>query len=148
MSKGGTWLLTVLVGVLAMACGSSGGPAGASAPQASAPGASAALPEPPQALVIACYDCHSDRADAPWNARLAPSYWASGSARKDLDFSEWSAYDGARRTGALLAIAKSVNEGSMPPHDYKLLHPAAKLSAADKAAILAWTAMASPARTP
>lgn len=141
----GGWMIAMLAGLLALGCGTSSGPASAAS---SAPADSAALPEPPQALVTACYDCHSTRGDAPWNARLAPSYWASGSARKDLDFSDWSAYNAQRRAAELLAIAKSVSEGSMPPHDYELLHPAAKLSDADKAAILDWTATAASAQAP
>lgn len=136
----GLVVLALLAGALGLGCGSSSGPA--AAPRSSATAASSAVSEPPPALVTACYDCHSDRGGAPWNARLAPSYWFSESARKDLDFSQWAQYDSARRATDLLAVAKSVREGSMPPHDYTLLHPAAKLTPAEQAAIVRWASQA------
>lgn len=136
----------LVAGALAIGCGSVGGPAAPAAPSASnPPAAAAATLHPPEALVSACYDCHSDQGASAWNVHLAPTYWFAGSARKDLDFSAWAQYDTARREAELLAIAKSVREGSMPPHDYKLLHPSGKLTEADKDAILDWTsAGASP----
>ncbi len=134
------WILAGMAGALALGCGSAGGPAAPAAPPAGSPPAAAApMLQPPEALVTACYDCHSDRSASAWSVHLAPTYWFAGSARKDLDFSAWGQYDTSRREAELLAIAKSVREGSMPPHDYKLFHPSGKLSDADKAAILSWT---------
>jgi len=149
MSKDtGVWMLAWLTGSLALGCGSSGGPPSPVTPAPSAPAATATL-QPPRALVTACYDCHSDRGASAWNVRLAPTYWFAGSARKDLDFSAWAQYDGAKRSAELLAIAKSVREGSMPPHDFKLLHPSAKLTDVEKAAIVDWTsAAAAPTEAP
>jgi len=138
----GVWILAGLVGAFALGCGSASGPAAPAAPPANASAAAAATLQPPEALVTACYDCHSDQGASVWNVRLAPTYWFAGSARKDLDFSAWTQYDAGRRSAELLAIAKSVREGSMPPHDFKLLHPSAKLTDADKAAILAWASAA------
>lgn len=133
-----------LAGALVLGCASSGGNATERAQSASPANEAAGAAHVPQAVVTACYDCHSGQGAAPWNAKLSPSYWFSGSAQKDLDFSDWGSYDAQRRSTELQAIAKSVREGSMPPWDYTLLHPSAKLTDAEKAAILAWTSSAAP----
>jgi Haem-binding domain len=88
-------------------------------------------------LETSCYDCHSDNSPA-WNARFAPSYWFAGSARNDLNFSQWPSYDTNRKAAEARAIANTVSKGAMPPGDYTFFRPSAKLSAEDKDLLTQW----------
>jgi hypothetical protein len=52
--------------------------------------------------------------------------------RRDLNFSEW---DKPQRSG-FDDVKKEVNDGDMPIWNYVLLHPEAKLSAAEKTQLI------------
>ena len=85
--------------------------------------------------VTACYDCHSNETNWPWYSHVAPMSWLVQDdvqeGRDELNFSEWD-----RRQDAD-DLVESVSEGSMPPRPSLLLHPSARLSAAEKATLLA-----------
>jgi hypothetical protein len=78
-----------------------------------------------QLAVRACFDCHSNQTTWPWYANVAPMSWLiqrdvdAGRAR--LNFSQWTQL---HKSG----VAEPVQEGSMPPWYYTLLHPSARLS--------------------
>ncbi|QGG94437.1 heme-binding domain-containing protein [Actinomarinicola tropica] len=76
----------------------------------------------------ACYDCHSNETDWPAYSYVAPMSWLVRrdveSGRDELNFSEWDG-DGDD-------AAETVAEGSMPPAQYSLLHPGARLSDAER----------------
>lgn len=92
-----------------------------------------------QALDNSCFGCHSSAPTLPWNAKLAPSYiFGAGDARKTLNFSAWSSYNAARRRAAMAEIAKVVEDGSMPPWDFRVLHPSSALSSDQRQIVLAW----------
>lgn len=92
-----------------------------------------------QALDNSCFGCHSSATTLPWNAKLAPSYiFGAGDARKTLNFSTWSSYNTARRRAAMAEIAKVVEDGSMPPWDFRVLHPSAALSNDQRQIVLDW----------
>jgi len=100
---------------------------------------------PPQIESIlrrACYDCHSHETAWPWYSRFAPiSWWLVDHvdhARGDLNFSDWPVLDFEARSLALRDIEKQVASGEMPLWSYKLLHPDARLSDADREAIVDW----------
>ncbi len=80
--------------------------------------------------VAACFDCHSNETVWPWYSNIAPMSWLLqrhvDEGRAKLNFSEWGT--GEQETGD---IAELVGGGEMPPWDYLLLHPEARLSAAD-----------------
>lgn len=96
-------------------------------------------PEVEQTLSNSCFDCHSDLDNAPWNARLAPSYlFGAGDARKALDFSDWASYDLSRKIAEKKAITKAIEGDSMPPWDYEFLHPSARLSDQQRQELLQW----------
>jgi hypothetical protein len=86
----------------------------------------------------ACYDCHSNEGAAPWNAKLAFSYWFPSDALQSVNFSQWATYDAKRRGETRKAIADVVRSGDMPPIDYRVLHPSAKLTKDEAAAVVAW----------
>jgi Haem-binding domain len=106
-------------------------------------------PQVDQALEHSCFDCHSDRNAAPWNARLAPSYiFGASKAREALDFSAWRSYSPSRKREEMEAIAKVIEDGSMPPGDYGLLHPSANPSAQQRRLVLQWAAPKLPPVAP
>lgn len=102
----------------------------------------AAPPEVKAALRRACYDCHSNETRRPWYARVAPVSWLIAKdvreGRREVDFSEWDQFTGGRRARKFKEIVEQVEAGTMPQWYYVLLHPDAKLSAADKEIILKW----------
>ncbi len=93
----------------------------------------------------ACYDCHSNETVWPWYARVAPASWLLASdvreGRGDLNFSTWTAYGVKKQVKKLQKTAEEVGEGDMPPWDYALMHPEARLTDAERAALRAWTAV-------
>lgn len=97
-------------------------------------------PEIEAILRRSCYDCHSNETVWPWYAHVAPMSWLLaehvGDGRKHLNFSEW---DEEEAWESLPEIGEEVAEGKMPLRGYLLLHRDAKLSEADRAALMAWT---------
>lgn len=79
----------------------------------------------------ACYDCHSNLTEWPWYSQVAPVSWLVYSdvqeGREKLNFSEWD-----RPQEEADEIAEAVRGGSMPPLQYKPLHPAGRLSDAER----------------
>ena len=92
----------------------------------------------PRARVIierACQDCHSNRTIWPWYSRIAPASWLVAGdvseARQHLNLSEWGRMTPERRLQALGDICREANSGDMPLWQYRLMHPAARLTEGD-----------------
>jgi hypothetical protein len=87
--------------------------------------------------VGACFDCHSNL--TKWNlpSRVAPFSWLIYAdvqgGRSALNFTEW---DKPQDTSSQ-DVVESVQSGSMPPWQYKPIHPAARLSSTEKADLVA-----------
>ncbi|MEP6666942.1 MAG: heme-binding domain-containing protein, partial [Nocardioidaceae bacterium] len=83
--------------------------------------------------VIACFDCHSNQTVWPWYSNIAPISWLVqrdvDEGRKRMNLSEWTQGQGSE-------AAEKVEAGEMPPFQYLLAHPEARLSDADKAAFI------------
>lgn len=82
----------------------------------------------------ACFDCHSNQTRWPWYSHVAPASWLLQAdvdeGRRVLNFSEWNrTYDDAAES------AETVREREMPPRTYLLLHPEARLDAAQREAL-------------
>jgi hypothetical protein len=81
--------------------------------------------------VRACFDCHSNETSWPWYTNVAPASWVTQNhvdeGRERLNYSEFG-------SGHFEAddSAEVVREGEMPLRDYTLVHPAARLTAAEK----------------
>jgi uncharacterized membrane protein len=91
----------------------------------------------PQAKTIAeraCYSCHSNQTTYWWGVDIAPFSWLAqhdiDAGRSRLNFSEWNG-------GLSAQELRRVLDGGMPPLQYTLVHPDAKLSAADKQTLIA-----------
>lgn len=84
--------------------------------------------------VRACFDCHSNETRWPWYSNVAPVSWLVqwdvDEGREAVNFSEWNrTYEEAGEA------AETVVEGEMPPAQYLLAHPDAKLTAEEKRAL-------------
>ena len=88
-------------------------------------------------VVRACYDCHSNQTVWPWYARIAPVSWLIqrdvDTGRQQLNFSEW---DRPQRGARAQSVDRRIQRGSMPPWYYILMHAQAKLSEAEKQALM------------
>ena len=78
----------------------------------------------------ACNDCHSNETEWPVYSYVAPMSWLVRSdveaGREELNFSDWDEFSGEADDAA-----EALREGSMPPSQYELMHPAARLSEAE-----------------
>ncbi len=83
----------------------------------------------------ACFDCHSDATVWPWYSHVAPVSWLVqrdvNGGRSHLNFTEWS-----RPQKHAKDVAEQVKEGEMPPWYYLPMHPAARLTDAEKQALI------------
>ena len=102
-----------------------------------------ASPEARAVLRRACYDCHSNEVDWPWYSRVAPASWLVArdvrEGREAVNYSTWNRLDAEDRREALAESWEDVEEAEMPPWFYLPLHPEARLSAADRAVLRAWS---------
>jgi hypothetical protein len=89
-----------------------------------------------QLATAACYDCHSNESEWPVYSYVAPMSWLVRNdvenGRDKLNFSTWD-----RDASEAKDAAETVQDGSMPPRQYALVHPDARLSAAEKATLVA-----------
>lgn len=101
--------------------------------------------EPPENVRVilkrACFDCHSHETRWPWYAYVAPVSWLISydvhEAREHLNFSSWApSRDEAR--WKIREIREEVEKGEMPLWYYVPLHPAARLSDADRRILESW----------
>jgi hypothetical protein len=92
-------------------------------------------PHARQLAVAACYDCHSNETTWPWYSKVAPMSWLVqrdvDNGRRRLNFSAWGQRQAPEHLDEVVA------NGTMPPKQYTLLHPDARLTAADKAELTA-----------
>ena len=83
----------------------------------------------------ACFDCHSNETVWPWYSNIAPVSWLVqrdvNDGRSHLNFTEWD-----RPQRHAKDVAEQVKQGDMPPWFYLPMHPAARLTAAEKQALI------------
>jgi hypothetical protein len=99
-------------------------------------------PEIAVCLRAACYDCHSHETRWPWYSHIAPVSWLVAGDVKDgrekLNFSEWPHDRPERAAKRLERISEEVDYRNMPPVKYTLLHPDARLTTAQRQALIHW----------
>jgi len=80
----------------------------------------------------ACFDCHSNQTTWPWYSNAAPASWLVYrdvvEGRRRMNFSDWQ----HQRLEEPGEIGAAIDEGEMPPLQYILMHPSARLSAGEK----------------
>lgn len=83
----------------------------------------------------ACFDCHSNETEWPWYSWVAPVSWLVEhdvvEGREYLNFSEWD-----REQEEADEAPETVAEGEMPPWNYLPVHPEARLTAEERAALI------------
>jgi cytochrome c551/c552 len=87
---------------------------------------------------VACFDCHSNEVVWPWYSNIAPVSWL---VQHDVDegqqifnFSQW---DPNGLNPPASELVQAIQRGKMPPAQYLIIHTNAKLSDADKQALIA-----------
>lgn len=85
--------------------------------------------------VRACYACHSNATTWPWYSNVAPASWLIQSdvdgGRDKVNFTDWATPAKDAPAGARL-----VRDGEMPPSQFLLLHPDARLTTDEQAALI------------
>jgi hypothetical protein len=104
----------------------------------------AVVKPPPRVSAIlarACHDCHSYGTVWPWYSQVAPVSWLVADdvskARRKFNFSVWARMSPERSQEVLGDMCDEVKAGEMPLWYYRLMHPEAKLSGEDVAAVCA-----------
>ncbi len=94
-------------------------------------------PEAEELARAACYDCHSNETHWPVYSYVAPMSWL---VRRDvergravLNLSELDRGGGEELDDA----ADTIEDGEMPPRQYELAHPGARLTDAEQARLIA-----------
>jgi mono/diheme cytochrome c family protein len=86
-------------------------------------------------FVRACADCHSNQTVWPWYSNLAPMSWLVTrdvlEGRDAFNVSEW---DRADNEGD--EAAETVQDGDMPPFQYRMAHQSARLSPEEHQALV------------
>lgn len=89
-----------------------------------------------EVAVAACYDCHSNETNWPVYSYVAPMSWLVrrdvDAGRDELNFSTWDEDDNDADDAA-----ETIADGSMPPRQYELMHPDARLSDAEQELLIA-----------
>ena len=90
-------------------------------------------PRTRELAVRACFDCHSNQTTWPWYSHVAPISWFLQNhvdgGREHLNFSQWDAKAPQR---AAKHAAREVRGGDMPLSTYTWMHPAARLTDAER----------------
>ncbi|MFM6953690.1 MAG: heme-binding domain-containing protein [Sphingobacteriaceae bacterium] len=90
----------------------------------------------------ACYDCHSNNTVYPWYANVQPVAWWIDDhvkeGKRELNFSEFTAYTPKRARHKLEEVAEQVNEHEMPLNSYTWIHAEARLTDTELKLLADW----------
>lgn len=90
-----------------------------------------------------CRDCHSSETRWPWYTNVSPVSWLIANhvhhGRDHFNYSEWATYPPDDQDKFLGGMCDLVKRERMPLPSYLWLHRDARLSAADVAALCAWS---------
>jgi hypothetical protein len=91
----------------------------------------------------ACFDCHSNETRWPWYARLPGAIHLMAhdvrEGRAQLDWSVWAAYNRFDRAELLDKACERASQRLMPPWQYRMLHPEARLSSPEVDELCVWS---------
>ena len=109
--------------------------------------ATAELQAPPEVRRILekdCYSCHSDQRRLSWFDQIVPGYWLVRhdilTAREHLNFSTLGSKPAAAQKATLYEAVNMIQLGAMPLPSFVLLHPEAKVTPEELAALKAYLA--------
>jgi len=93
-------------------------------------------PKTRELFMRACGDCHSNETKWPWYSKIAPISWVVYNhvmeGREHFNVSMW----GHQKKNEADEAVEEILEGEMPPKSYLLAHPEARLSDAEKRALI------------
>ncbi|TGL14316.1 heme-binding domain-containing protein [Leptospira meyeri] len=99
--------------------------------------------ETKEILRRSCYDCHSNETVWPPYSYIFPASLLIShhveEGRDELNFSEFGLLAEKKQNKKIYEIWEQVDEGEMPPKDYLLLHPSARLTEKDKEVLKQWS---------
>lgn len=89
----------------------------------------------------ACFDCHSNESVWPWYSNIAPVSWLVqrdvDEGRSKLNFSNWGQpLQGEEGRMEPREISEVIADGEMPLPIYLIMHPEARLTPAEKEALM------------
>lgn len=109
------------------------------------------IPAPPEVLSIlrkSCFDCHSNETCITWLQKLPVAAWMVASdvkgARSILNFTEWDTYTPMEKDGLIYMAVMAAEQGQMPPEDFLLIHPNAKVTPEEKVVLKKWLSSIRP----
>lgn len=89
-----------------------------------------------------CYDCHSNRSNYPWHAKVAPVSWYLRynikKGREHLNFSEWGNYSDKQKKRSIDKCLEKIENSQMPLKTYVLIHRSAKIDSHKKQVLKSW----------
>lgn len=107
-----------------------------------------APPEVKRILEKDCYSCHSDQRRLSWFDQVVPAYWLVRhdvlTAREHLDFSTLGSKPPAAQKATLYEAVNMIQLGAMPLPQFVALHPDAKVTPEELAALKAYLAPWTP----
>jgi mono/diheme cytochrome c family protein len=78
-----------------------------------------------------CFQCHSNETHWTWYSNIAPGSWLIAldviEGRQSFNFSDWS-----KKPGELDEMVATIQQGEMPPVQYWIVHPSARMNAQQK----------------
>ncbi len=84
-------------------------------------------PEARALVKQSCFQCHSNETEWPWYSNIAPASWLVAmdvkEGREQFNFSDWQ-----NHPGEVDEMAEEIQGGGMPPIQYWMFHPEAKLN--------------------
>jgi hypothetical protein len=103
-----------------------------------------------QILVTGCYNCHSNETRLPWFDEVVPAYWLVvrdvRRGRLHLNFSNFGKLAPAAQRGFLYESVTDMQVGYMPPRQYLLVHPDARVTPEELATLKTWLNSTNPSR--
>jgi hypothetical protein len=101
------------------------------------------VPAPVQEILKrACNDCHTNNTNYPWYTNIQPVGWWMqhhvDEGKHSLNFSEFGTYKPKDQDHAMEEVIEVIEKNEMPLNSYLWIHRDAKLSEADKKALMDW----------
>jgi hypothetical protein len=103
-----------------------------------------------QILSTGCYSCHSNETKLPWFDEVVPAYWLVvrdvRRGRLHLNFSTFGKLAPSAQRGFLYESVSDMQLGYMPPRNYLLVHPEARVTPEQLTTLKAWLNAVNPVR--
>lgn len=91
-----------------------------------------------------CYDCHSNKTEYPWYAKISPvSLWLADhieEGNEHFNLTGWNSYSDKKKDHKLDELIEEVEENKMPLDEYTWAHES--MTVAEKEALITWAKQA------